>query len=237
MTVGGFSVNVFCLFIDWKTVSVLDFPGIGVGRKCIKRQQENKNCTSSYSTGSKKWRRVEQAARTSDNCQWRSTSKHPLYLASQKIWCNWQDQQGRFSRVEFWKYLSFTTQMVFSNTTYMNRSYHLPVQLFILQCVEIRLKEWRDSSIYSQIEIFQFCTEIQLQVQILPSFVLEPTRIRVSRLKQPTILYNEFGRQGLTNQRGKSRVQVSTENIQLTIHQMLKLQNRQFPLLCKPLLF
>jgi hypothetical protein len=29
-------------------------------------------------------------------------------------------------------------QMVFSNTTHMNKSYHLPAQVFILQCVEIR---------------------------------------------------------------------------------------------------
>ncbi len=138
VTVRGFSVYVFFAVCLLKMASVLDFPGIGVGRKCIKRQQENQNCTSSYSTGSKKWRRVEQVARTSDNCQWRSTSKHPLYLASQKIWRNWQDQQGRFSRVEFWKNLSFMIQMVFSNTTHMNKSYHLPAQVFILQCVEIR---------------------------------------------------------------------------------------------------
>ncbi len=154
-------------------VSVLDFPGIGVGRKCIKRQQENQNCTSSYPTGSKKWWRAEQAARTSDNCQWRSTSKHPLYLASQKIWRSWQDQQGRFSRVEFWKYLSFTIQMVFSNTTYMNRSYHLPAQVFILQCVYSgEFKELRPFNLFSNRNLSILHTKILPQVVTMQKFSL-----------------------------------------------------------------
>jgi hypothetical protein len=63
--------------------------------------------------------------------------------------------------------------MVFSNTTYMNRSYHLPAQVFILQCVYSgEFKELRPFNLFSNRNLSILHTKILPQVVTMQKFSL-----------------------------------------------------------------